>query len=331
MIEVEALRKTYRVPVRAMGLWAAATSLLRRTYRDVVAVDGVTFKVEGGETVGFLGPNGAGKTTTLKMLAGLLRPTGGHARVLGKDPGERDRSFLRSITLVMGQKNQLAWDLPPIDSFDFHRVIYDLAPSEFRATMKELDALLELGPLVNKPVRQLSLGERMRCELALALLHRPRLLFLDEPTIGLDVALKASVRTFLRDYGKRHGATMLITSHDMDDVTALCSRVIVIDRGALLYDGGIDALVKKMRPEKHLVLHFEREVGDAELLAIGPIESHSGVTATLRVPRDGVKEAVARAIASMPVVDLTVENPPLEQVMVDLFKTHRPPSSGGVP
>jgi ABC-2 type transport system ATP-binding protein len=226
--------------------------------------------------------------------------------------------------LVMGQKNQLLWDLPPADSFELNRVIYRVSLSEFRATMKELDELLGLGPLVNKPTRQLSLGERMRCELALSLVHRPRLLFLDEPTIGLDVILKASVRAFLRDYGTRHGATMLLTSHDMDDVTALCPRVIVIDHGRLSYDGTIEALSRRLRPEKVLVLHFDSDVDDADLAAIGTIQSRTKVSATLRVAHDDVKGVVARALSTLPVRDLTVENPPLEEVMTDLFGKKSP-------
>ncbi len=320
MIDVSALRKTYRVPVRAPGMLAAAGALFRRTYQEVLAVDGVSFHVDEGQTVGFLGPNGAGKTTTLKVLSGLLHPTAGSVRVMGHSPGLREREFLRSIALVMGQKNQLAWDLPAADSFELHRVVYDLRPDEFRATLAELDGLLELGEVGKKPVRQLSLGERMRCELALALLHRPRVLFLDEPTIGLDVTLKASVRAFLKDYGARKGATILLTSHDMDDVTALCSRVVVIDHGKLSYDGPIDALSARIRPEKRIVLHFDAPVDAERLRDMGTLESQSPLSATLRVAREDVKNVVSRAMATLPVHDLTIESPPLEDVMADLFR-----------
>jgi ABC-2 type transport system ATP-binding protein len=320
MIEVAGLRKTYRVPVRAPGVLAAAASLVRRSYRDVVAVDDVSFTVPEGQTIGFLGPNGAGKTTTLKVLSGLLHPTHGSVRVMGHDPGRRERGFLCAIALVMGQKNQLAWDLPAADSFDLHRVIYDLDRTAFRKTLDELETMLELGDLVNKPVRQLSLGERMRCELALALLHRPRVLFLDEPTIGLDVTLKASVRKFLRDYGASKGATILLTSHDMDDVTALCSRVVVIDHGKVSYDGPIAELASRIRPDRLLSLHFESDVENADLAQLGTVESRGELSATLRVEVGRVKEVVARAIATLPVRDLTIEHPPLEEVMADLFQ-----------
>lgn len=320
MIEVSGLKKTYRVPVRAPGVVAAAAALFRRNYREVIAVDDVSFTVPEGQTIGFLGPNGAGKTTTLKVLSGLLHPTAGKVRVLGHDPGLRERDFLCSIALVMGQKNQLAWDLPASDSFELHRVIYDLDTAAFKKTLGELDALLELGELVSKPVRQLSLGERMRCELALALLHRPRVLFLDEPTIGLDVTLKASVRKFLREYGARKSATILLTSHDMDDVTALCSRVVVIDRGKVSYDGAISELAARIRPDRLLSLHFETDVDTAVLSHLGTIESRGTLSATLRVESARVKEVVARAIASLPIRDLTIEHPPLEEVMADLFR-----------
>lgn len=320
MIRVDGLSKTYRVPVRRAGVRAAFGSIFRRQYRDVVAVDQIGFAVERGETVGFLGPNGAGKTTTLKMLAGLLHPTGGVVEVGGFVPFERRREFLKSIMLVVGQKNQLYWDLPAADSLEFHRIVYDVSRADYDAQLEELTEHLDLAELLTKPVRQLSLGERMRCELALSLIHRPRVLFLDEPTIGLDVTLKSRVRSFLKEYAARHGATLLLTSHDMDDVAALCPRVLVIDHGALSFDGSIEGLYERMRPEKRLLLQFDVPIARATLEAIGTVESVSELGATLRVGRNDVRGAVAEALSTLPLRDITVENPPLDDILSDLFR-----------
>jgi ABC-2 type transport system ATP-binding protein len=253
-IEVEKLVKEYRVAERPPGLAAAFKSVFRRHYKIARAVDELTFSIAAGERVGFLGPNGAGKTTTLKVLSGLLHPTSGTVRVDGRDPRRRDREFLQQITLVMGQKQQLLWDLPPADTFDMNRAIYDLPRKQFDETVAELTELLDLGTLAQRPTRQLSLGERMKCELVAALLHRPKVLFLDEPTIGLDVSMQAVLREFIRAYNERFGATVLLTSHYMDDVTALCPRVIVIDKGHLSYDGDLKALVHRVRPHKQVVV-----------------------------------------------------------------------------
>src|SRR2546426_8576215 len=219
-IEVRDLRKLYHVHEREAGLLASLRSLVRRRARAVAAVDGISFEVAEGEIVGFLGPNGAGKTTTLKMLSGLLYPTEGDLRVLGHVPSRRERAFLRQITLVMGQRNQLLWDIPAADSFELNRAIYRIPRSDYRRTLDELVALLELAPLLGKQVRSLSLGERMKCEIAAALLHRPRVLFLDEPTIGLDVTAQRRIRGFIAEYNRRHGARVLLTSHNMADVEA---------------------------------------------------------------------------------------------------------------
>ena len=257
MISVRELRKDYKVHERAPGVGAAFRSLFKRSYKTVRAVDGVSFEVEAGERVGFLGPNGAGKTTTLKVLSGLLHPTGGEAIVDGQVPRFRSEGFLQAITLVMGQKQQLLWDLPPADTFELNRTLFDVPRERFRTTLAELVERLELGDLVRKPTRQLSLGERMKCELAAALIHHPRVLFLDEPTIGLDVSMQATIRAFIRDYNERHGATVLLTSHYMDDVAALCPRIVVIDKGKLTYDGPLAELVRRLRPEKRL--HISQE------------------------------------------------------------------------
>ncbi|HZC77204.1 MAG TPA: ATP-binding cassette domain-containing protein, partial [Ktedonobacterales bacterium] len=260
MIEVSRLRKWYRVHRREPGLAAALRSLFHRPYEDVKAVEDVSFSIEPGERVGFLGPNGAGKTTTLKVLSGLLHPTEGRVSVAGFLPQERARGFLQQITLVMGQKQQLLWDLPPSETFLLNRAIYDIPKAQYQATLAELTGLLDLAPLLGKPTRQLSLGERMKCELAVALLHRPRVLFLDEPTIGLDVSMQATVRAFIRAYNERFGATVLLTSHYMEDVAALCPRVMVIDKGRLIYDGALNELIRRVRPDKRVILRLSRKV-----------------------------------------------------------------------
>jgi ABC-2 type transport system ATP-binding protein len=320
MISVRGLVKHYRVHSRPAGLGAAVRSLFRRVYRTVKAVDGIDFLIESGERVGFLGPNGAGKTTTLKMLAGLLHPTAGEASVLGFAPATRDPRFLRSIMLVAGQKQQLLWDLPPAETFELNRAIYGVPRAQYRETLDELIALLELQPLIEKPTRQLSLGERMKCELAAALLHRPQVLFLDEPTIGLDVTMQAALRGFIRRYNERHGATVLLTSHYMDDVAAICPRILVIDQGKLTYDGTLTTLVRRLRPEKRVTLRLGGSVSEAELAALGvPVVSSCDGVAVLQVAEVRLRQVVAQALEKLPVVDLTVEEAPLEEVIADLF------------
>ena len=247
-ILVDNLSKTYQVPEREPGFRAAVRSFFRRRYRDVQAVQRVTFQINQGEIVGFLGPNGAGKTTTLKMLSGLLHPTSGKAKVLGFTPWDLSADYLRAMTLVMGQRNRLSWDIPAADSFLLNQAIYRIDDQAYQKTFKELDDLLELSPIMKKPVRNLSLGERMKCELAAGLLHRPQVLFLDEPTIGLDITAQARIRSFLQEYNRRSGATILLTSHYMADVTALCERIIIIHHGQLKYDGAISDLSRRIAP-----------------------------------------------------------------------------------
>jgi ABC-2 type transport system ATP-binding protein len=272
VIEVRDLRKHYRVHRRPPGLAASIASLFRRRHETVRAVDGISFSVGAGERVGFLGPNGAGKTTTLKVLSGLLHPSGGEVRVAGFEPARRETAFLQAITLVMGQKQQLLWDLPPTETFALNRAIYQIPRASFEQSARELVDLLDLHGIVDKPTRQLSLGERMKAELAVSLLHTPRVLFLDEPTIGLDVTMQATVRDFVKAYNERHGATVLLTSHYMDDVLALCPRVIVIDRGRTIYDGDLRRLSREVRPDKRVVVRLAQPVPAAELaqLATAP-------------------------------------------------------------
>ncbi len=320
MIEVRGLVKHYRVHERAPGVGAALRSLFKRDYRVVKAVDEISFSIAGGEGVGFLGPNGAGKTTTLKMLSGLLYPTRGEAAVAGHTPFVRSADFLKSIMLVAGQKQQLLWDLPAQDTFELNRAIYGVPRLEYQRTRDELVELLKLAPLINKPVRQLSLGERMKCELAAALLHRPRVLFLDEPTIGLDVTMQVAVREFIRRYNEQHGATVILTSHYMEDVAALCPRIIVIDKGHLVYDGALGELVRKLRPDKRVRVSFAREVGPAELSGIGgKIIARTAREAELSVSQADLQHVMGAAFAQLPISDLTVEDPPLEEVLGALF------------
>ncbi len=323
--QVRGLTKTYRVHERAAGLGAALRSVFRRRYRTVEAVKDLSFSIEPGERVGFLGPNGAGKTTTLKVLAGLLHPTAGEARVLGFVPKEREVDFLKRITLVMGQKQQLLWDLPPAETFALNRAIYGIDEASFRRTLAELDDLLGLGPIAKKPTRQLSLGERMKCELAAALLHRPAMLFLDEPTIGLDVSMQLAVREFVRRYNEQNGATVILTSHYMDDVAALCPRVIVIDQGRLRFDGALQGLVRSVRPHKRIALRFGgapdgAAVPPAGLDRIGTVVEADATHAVIQLEAAEVREAVGHLLGLREVTDLTIEDPPLEEVMRAIFE-----------
>jgi ABC-2 type transport system ATP-binding protein len=320
MISVRHLAKHYLVHRRAPGLMAAMRSVVSRSYEKVVAVDDLSFEIAAGERVGFLGPNGAGKTTTLKMLSGLLHPTSGEATVAGFTPRHRAPDFLRSIMLVTGQKQQLLWELPPAETFELNRAIYDVPRAPYQQTLTELVELLGIGELIKQPTRTLSLGERMKCELAAALLHRPRVLFLDEPTIGLDVTMQSAVRGFIRSYNERFGATVILTSHYMDDVAALCKRVIVIDRGRLTYDGSLDALVRELRPDKRLTLRFTRVVARADVDALGGrVVSFDDDGAVLQIEAHSARQVVERALSSLPIEDLKIEDAPLEEVIAALF------------
>jgi ABC-2 type transport system ATP-binding protein len=316
-IRIRSLSKTFVVTKREAGLRAALRSLVHRRKEEIRAVDGISFDLAPGEVVGFLGPNGAGKTTTLKMLSGLLHPTSGELAVLGYRPWKREKAFLRQITLVMGQRNQLVWDIPAADSFELNRAIYRIPAADYRRTVDELSDLLELKPLLGKPVRNLSLGERMKCEIAASLLHRPQVVFLDEPTIGLDVTMQRRIRSFIAEYNRRNGATVLLTSHYMADVEALCRRVIVIHRGRLLYDGQLSALVRSFSAHKTIVV----QLGDcqADLRAYGEVVSCEDGRATLRVAKAETARVTGRLLADLPVIDLTVEDPPIEEVIERVF------------
>ena len=318
-ITAERLSKTFRVKVRDPGLGGALRALVRPRYRDVHAVREVTFRIEPGEIVGFLGPNGAGKTTTLKMLTGLLHPTTGRVEVAGFVPWTGGPAFKRRIALVLGNRQQLVWDLPPEETFQLNRAIYDVPEADYRERLAELVALLQLSEVLEKPVRQLSLGERMKCELAAALLHRPPILFLDEPTLGLDVTAQEAIRGFLTAYRERHGATVLLTSHYMQDVTALASRVLIINRGRLLYDGGLDALVARIARTKRIELVLGDGATAEALAAFGELKSFRFPNAVLEVPREEAAATSARLLAALPVADLSIEDLPIEDVIRRAF------------
>ena len=318
-ITADRLSKTFQVKVRDPGLKGALLALVRPRYRDVHAVREVSFAIDAGEIVAFLGPNGAGKTTTLKMLAGLLFPTGGRVEVVGFRPWSGGPEFKRRIALVLGNRQQLVWDLPPEETFQLNRAIYGIAAADYRERLAELVALLELDDLLQKPVRQLSLGERMKCELTAALLHRPSILFLDEPTLGLDVTAQEAIRRFLAEYRDRHGATVLLTSHYMQDVTALASRVLIINRGRLLYDGALAALVARIARTKRIELVLADGVTAEALAAFGAVKSFRFPNAVLEVPREQAAATSARLLAALPVADLSIEDPPIEDVIRQAF------------
>ncbi len=316
-ITISKLSKHYKVPEREAGLKASIASLFNRKYKTVRAVDEISFNIEPGEVVGFLGPNGAGKTTTLKMLSGLLQPTSGALQVMGFNPSKRPYEYLRQVTLVMGNRNQLAWDLPALDSFELQRAIYGIPSEQYKKTRDEFIDLLELKDLINKPIRNLSLGERMKMEIVGALLHQPKVLFLDEPTIGLDVTMQRRIRTFVADYNQRYGATVLLTSHYMADVEALCKRVIVIHHGKLLFDGELAGLVEKFSAYKTVGV----TVADAraDLSRFGNVVAQDGARISLRVPKAEASKVTSKLLSELQVDDLTVEDPPIDEVIDHIF------------
>ena len=321
VVHVGGLTKTFKVPEREAGLRASIRALVRRKHREVHAVESISFDIDAGEVVGFLGPNGAGKTTTLKMLSGLLYPTSGEARVLGHLPSKRERDFLRQITLVMGNRNQLQWDLPALDSYELNRAIYRIPRGRYMPLRDELIELLDVGDLVRKPVRNLSLGERMKVEMVGSLLHEPRVLFLDEPTIGLDVTMQKRIREFIAEYNRRHDATVLLTSHYMADVEALCRRVIVIHHGEILFDGPLARLGDRFAAWK--TIDVELPNGRGDLSAYGEVLEADEGRVKLRVPRAETARVTARLLAEQDVADLTVEDPPIEDVIEMVFAEQR--------
>jgi len=332
IIDVANLRKSYRTYRKPEGLRAAFGGLFRREATEVRAVDDITFSLDAGEMVGFIGPNGAGKTTTLKMLSGLLHPTNGSLRVLGHVPFRREAAFQRQISLVMGQKNQLWWDLPPMDSFVLNREIYDVPDARFRATLAELIDLLDIGDVLDLQVRRLSLGQRMKCELVAALLHQPRVLFLDEPTIGLDVVVQKRIRDFFQLYNRRHDTTVLLTSHYMDDVEQLCRRVIVIDHGRIIFDGSLSLLVNRYADTKYVTAVFAQPVERGDLERYGGVVSYEGgLKATLAVSRATHSRQAAALLNAYRIDDLDIRDPGLEEVITRVFQDQSPGAATPIP
>lgn len=319
IIQATQLSKSYPIALKDPGLVGTLRHFVKRRYRIVEAVKAVSFRIEPGEVVGFLGPNGAGKTTTLKMLTGLIHPSSGEARVAGAIPFRRESSFLRQISLVMGQKQQLLWDLPALDSLRINAAVYGLGEAEARQRIGELSEMLTLQDQLRQPVRKLSLGERMKAELLAALLHHPKVLFLDEPTLGLDVNAQGAVRQFLQEYNQRYGATILLTSHYMADITALCDRVLVIHQGELIYDGGLEDLLDRFSPCRAVQLDLGQGYDEVTLARYGQVESSEGQSVRLLVERDALTQTVSRILAELEVKDLSVTDPPIEEVIGRVF------------
>lgn len=319
VIEVNNLKKFYKVHQKEPGLSGSLKSLFKRKYYDVKAVDGVSFEIGEGELVGFIGPNGAGKTTTLKVLSGLLYPTSGHVSVLGYTPWDRKPAFQKQFSLVMGQKNQLWWDLPAMESFLLNKEIYEVPQNQFQKTLDELVDLLDVKDFLKVQVRKLSLGQRMKMELIAALIHSPKILFLDEPTIGLDVVMQKKMRDFIREYNTRHRATILLTSHYMDDVRELCDRVIIIDKGQLLFDGALDEIIKKFANHKLISLVFEDKVDREKLAKIGEIKEFDPPKVVLQVPRSQTSSVAAKLLQEYSVDDLNIEEPQIEDIIREVF------------
>ena len=325
IIDVQNLGKVYPVAVKDPGFKGTLTHFFRRTYRDIEAVKQVSFSIEPGEIVGFLGANGAGKTTTLKMLTGLIHPSRGRVSIAGYEPFKRLPQFLQKITLVMGQKQQLIWDLPALDSLRINAAVYNISPADFRQRVGELAEMLSIQDQLKQPVRKLSLGERMKAEMLAALVHRPQVLFLDEPTLGLDVNAQSAVRQFLQEYNHRYGATILLTSHYMADITALCDRVLVIHKGTLIYDGLLDGLLEQFAPYREVSIECDRNqpINKDQLLRYGNLQKLDGHKATFLIPVEDLTAAVSHLLSTLQIQDLSITEPPIEDVIAKVFETGR--------
>ena len=321
MIIAEKLNKFYPVSTKQPGIQGTINHFFRRTYRSIPAVQDITFTIETGEIVGFLGPNGAGKTTTLKMLTGLIHPSKGTVKVGGFIPFNRQEAFLQKITLVMGQKQQLIWDLPALDSLRINAAVYNISDKEFQRRVGELTEMLALEGKLTQPVRKLSLGERMKAELLAALLHRPQVLFLDEPTLGLDVNAQVGVREFLKEYNQLYQATILLTSHYMADITALCQRVLLIHQGKLMYDGRLAGLLESFAPYREIYVELVQALPLEQLTSYGDVQMLEGRRVRFIVQQAAMTRAVSQILADLEVVDLTVTEPPVEEIIGRIFHT----------
>ena len=321
IIIAENLSKSYPVAIKDPGLRGTINHFFHRTYRNINAVQDVTFSIEPGEMVGFLGPNGAGKTTTLKMLTGLIHPSSGTVKVSGFVPFNRQQAFLQKITLVMGQKQQLIWDLPALDSLRINAAVYNISDKEFQRRVGELTEMLALEGKLTQPVRKLSLGERMKAELLAALLHRPQVLFLDEPTLGLDVNAQVGVREFLKEYNQLYQATILLTSHYMADITALCQRVLLIHQGKLMYDGRLAGLLESFAPYREIYVELVQALPLEQLTSYGDVQMLEGRRVRFIVQQEAMTRTVSQILADLEVVDLTVTEPPVEEIIGRIFHT----------
>ena len=320
IIIAENLNKSYPVAIKNPGIGGTITHFFRRTYRQIKAVQDVSFTIEPGEIVGFLGPNGAGKTTTLKMLTGLINPSSGIVKVGGFVPFRRQAVFLQKITLVMGQKQQLMWDLPALDSLKINAAVYNISDKDFQRRVGELTEMLALEGKLTQPVRKLSLGERMKAEILAALLHRPQVLFLDEPTLGLDINAQVGVRDFLKEYNQLYQATILLTSHYMADITALCQRVLLIHEGKLMYDGILDELLESFAPYREIYVELAQALPLEKLMSYGDVQMVEGRTVRFIVQQEELTRTVSQILADLEVVDLTVTEPPVEEVIGRVFE-----------
>ena len=323
-IVVEDLRKTFRIAERRPGIWGALRGIAHRRYRTVSALDGVSFEIEHGELVGYIGPNGAGKSTTVKVISGILVPDSGRCEILGRVPWRERVAHVRDIGVVFGQRTQLWWDLPVVESFELLRAIYRVPSEDYAGTLDELVRLMDLAPLMDVPVRQLSLGQRMRCDLAAALLHRPSILFLDEPTIGLDAVSKLAFRDFIKRFNRERGLTVILTTHDMDDVEALCTRVMVIGEGLILYDGALEALRESIAPERRLIVDLaEPDTAVSDPDAVFMRREGRRVHLSFDPRRIPPADLIARIASRHPVRDLFVENPPIEETIARMYSEER--------
>ena len=323
IISVKNLNKKYEYYKKQAGLWNSVKSLFHREKLFTEAVKDISFEIQEGEFVGFLGPNGAGKTTTLKMLSGILYPTSGEATVLGYVPAKRQPVFQKQFALVMGQKNQLWWDLPAMESFLLNQAIYEVPEDQFRAVLNELTELLDITDILDIPVRKLSLGQRMKCELAAALLHSPKVLFLDEPTIGLDVVSQNNIREFLKKYNREKKITIILTSHYMEDVAALCERVVIINHGAMMYDGSLRALIDEHIDYKVLEVTFTEPVSTETLSAFGTVKEYQPQRVVLEVSKNSAKEMAAQILTKLPVDDILINEVSIDDVIRHIFSIHK--------
>ena len=323
-IVVEDLVKTFRIAERSPGIWGALRGIMHRRYRTVSALDGVSFEIETGELVGYIGPNGAGKSTTVKVISGILVPDSGRCEILGRVPWRERVDHVRDIGVVFGQRTQLWWDLPVVESFELLREIYRVPTNDYAATLDELVQVMDLSPLMDVPVRQLSLGQRMRCDLAAALLHRPSILFLDEPTIGLDAVSKLAFRDFIKRFNRERGVTVILTTHDMDDIEALCTRVMVIGEGVILYDGALEALRESIAPERRLIVDLaEPDAAVSDPDAVVMRREGRRVHLSFDPRRIPPADLIARIASRHPVRDLFVENPPIEEIVARMYSEER--------